>query len=244
MTYQHYLGLDLGQAQDYSALCVVEEPLWLPEGLADEYHAPAGWIAPSALPSPTVVDRVRTQNYRDGRPGLPPLTVPHLERFALGTPYPAIVAYVARLLQTAPLRPELTALVVDATGVGRPVVDLFEQAGLRPIAVTISAGQTVTVVAPDALRCPKRDLVSAVAVLLEQRRLQIAAALPDAPILRRELEAFRRKLTPVGHDSYASWRESDHDDLVLSVALACWYRAWWCAHMDLANTHPTMRRTG
>ncbi len=24
------------------------------------------------------------------------------------------------------------------------------------------------------------------------------------------------------HDSYEAWREGDHDDLMLSVALACW----------------------
>ncbi len=24
------------------------------------------------------------------------------------------------------------------------------------------------------------------------------------------------------HDSYEAWREGDHDDLVLSVAMACW----------------------
>ena len=26
-----------------------------------------------------------------------------------------------------------------------------------------------------------------------------------------------------GHDSYEAWREGDHDDLVLSLALAVWY---------------------
>ena len=25
------------------------------------------------------------------------------------------------------------------------------------------------------------------------------------------------------HDSYGAWREKEHDDLVLAVALACWY---------------------
>jgi len=25
-----------------------------------------------------------------------------------------------------------------------------------------------------------------------------------------------------GHDSYEAWREGDHDDLVLAVAMACW----------------------
>jgi len=25
-----------------------------------------------------------------------------------------------------------------------------------------------------------------------------------------------------GHDSYEAWREGDHDDIVLSLAVACW----------------------
>ncbi len=28
--------------------------------------------------------------------------------------------------------------------------------------------------------------------------------------------------TPARYDSYEHWRESDHDDLVLAAALACW----------------------
>jgi len=35
---------------------------------------------------------------------------------------------------------------------------------------------------------------------------------------------FRAKIDPAtAHDSYSAWREQDHDDLVLSVALACWW---------------------
>jgi hypothetical protein len=34
---------------------------------------------------------------------------------------------------------------------------------------------------------------------------------------------FRRKQNTVtAHISYGHWRESDHDDLVLAAALACW----------------------
>jgi len=47
--------------------------------------------------------------------------------------------------------------------------------------------------------------------------------LADAETLKKELLNVRVKIyiaTP--HDSYEVWREGDHDDLVLSVALACW----------------------
>lgn len=119
------------------------------------------------------------------------------------------------------------ALILDATGVGVAVTDLFTDprscaAPTRLSAITITAGN-------DALRVrggwhvPKRDLVSAVAVLLEQRRLQVADGLPEAAILRAELGNFRTKISKAGFDSYGAWREGDHDDLVLAVALACWF---------------------
>ena len=28
---------------------------------------------------------------------------------------------------------------------------------------------------------------------------------------------------PTGNDTCQAWREGDHDDLVLAVAVACWY---------------------
>jgi hypothetical protein len=43
------------------------------------------------------------------------------------------------------------------------------------------------------------------------------------PALKKELLNFRRKINlKTAHDSYEHWRESDHDDLVLAAALACW----------------------
>jgi hypothetical protein len=45
-----------------------------------------------------------------------------------------------------------------------------------------------------------------------------------ASVLQAELLNFKVKIDPqTAHDSYSSWRESDHDDLVLSVALAAWF---------------------
>jgi hypothetical protein len=36
------------------------------------------------------------------------------------------------------------------------------------------------------------------------------------------------KITPSGNEQYGAWREGEHDDLVLAVALACWRvrKAW------------------
>jgi hypothetical protein len=34
------------------------------------------------------------------------------------------------------------------------------------------------------------------------------------------------RITPEGNETMESWRESEHDDLVLALALACWTAEW------------------
>jgi hypothetical protein len=85
----------------------------------------------------------------------------------LVNPYPAVVARVAELLRGDPLRGTIW-LVADATGVGRPAVDLLRQAGLRPVPVTIHGGAQVTSdPVPAYLNVPKRELVSSARVQLQ-----------------------------------------------------------------------------
>jgi len=38
-----------------------------------------------------------------------------------------------------------------------------------------------------------------------------------------ELQNFKLKITKSANDTYEAWRESVHDDLVLSVGMAVWY---------------------
>jgi len=226
-----YVGLDLGQSKDYTALAVVEQPLWVPAAAAlDLATAGQGWVSPADL---TAYQRDGAREHWRDRPGRPTLAVRHLQRWPLGTSYPDIARDVARLLAAPPLYGAGVTLIVDATGVGPPVVDLIREQGVAPIAATITSGMQTSLDGP-SVHVPKRDLVSTMAVLLEGRRLKIAEALPEAPTLTRELGEFQRRVTPAGHDQYASWRESTHDDLVLAVALACWWREWYFAHYDAA----------
>jgi hypothetical protein len=113
-------------------------------------------------------------------------------------------------------------LTVDATGVGPPVVDMFRAAGLDPIAVTITGGHAASLVARRRWNVPKRDLIAVVQILLQSGRLRFAARLPEAAVLRRELANFRVRITESANDTYAAWRENEHDDTVLALALACW----------------------
>lgn len=227
MLYSYYLGLDLGQTTDYTALTIIEEPVW----------AMREWRSPAKFSS-QVLARIMAQNYHEGRPPFPPLQLRHLERFELGTPYPHIVSRVGAIMQLEPLASRPCVLLVDKTGVGAAVVDMFEAGWLHPVSVTIHGGSAVTLdTGHRGYRVPKRDLVGSVQVLLQNHRLQIASALPMAEVLRKELMNFRMKIDPrTAHDSYEHWREGMHDDLVLSTAIACWYRQWYQEHLEMANT--------
>jgi hypothetical protein len=117
-----------------------------------------------------------------------------------------------------------TELIVDKTGVGMAVTDLLKERHLNHIAVTITGlGQKVNRHATKEYSVPKQDLISALEVPLHKGTLKVAQGLEGWPKLREELLNFRRKQNKTSaHISYEHWRESDHDDLVLAAALACW----------------------
>lgn len=186
------VGLDLGQAADFTALAV-------------------GELVPA---SPFEVH------------------VRHMERYPLRTPYPDMVASVQALI--ARLRPMgRVLLIVDHTGVGRPVVDMFRAAQLKvpiwPVTIATSAmGQARRDEAGD-WTVPKKDLVGALQSLMHTERLKIAKGLKEARTLQQELVNFRMKITAAANLTYESWREGDKDDLVLAVAMACWAAQRWAS---------------
>ena len=103
--------------------------------------------------------------------------------------------------------PKKTKLVIDATGVGRAVVDMLLQHTIVEardsddcIAVTITAGFEEKMISRSEWHCPKRNLVGAVQVLLQAGRLKINANLPDTPQLISEPENFKAKITTAGND--------------------------------------------
>jgi hypothetical protein len=185
MLPSYFLGLDLGQSQDFTALAVLER------------HPPT---QPAEKPD---------------------YALRHLRRFPLGTPYTALVPAKAALRKNQPLRE--APLVVDQTGVGRAVVDMLRQSAGWVVPVTITGGHAVTRAEDGSFHVPKKELVTALQVVLQAHRLQIARGLPDAAALVRELQQFQVKITAAANETFGVWRDGQHDDLVLAVALACWW---------------------
>jgi hypothetical protein len=115
-------------------------------------------------------------------------------------------------------------LVVDATGVGPAVTDLYKQRGIPFKGVKITMGEYEKY-SEGYYRVPKRNIVDNLRVMMFEGRLKFANRnkMRHADQLVKELINFRLKiLTKSAHDSFEAWRESDFDDLVLAVALAAW----------------------
>jgi hypothetical protein len=167
-----------------------------------------------------------------------PHTIRYLKRWPLGTPYPVIVAEVEKVL----LHPQVAGsrLMVDQTGVGRAVVDMFRASGMLAITpVTITAGLQATRTERDGWHVPKKDLVAAVMALAQSRRLHISPGLAEGETLRKELANFRVKVTLAANEVFGAWREGQNDDCVLAAALC----AWAAKNLVIGAWEPAIART-
>ena len=148
------------------------------------------------------------------------LTLTALERVRRRS-YPA-VAELIRDTVAALAGGDLLTVLVDVTGVGRPVTDQLDRLDVPHTRINIHGGGAVTTLDDGTRSVPKRDLISALVVGFEGETLAIAGGLKHADALEREADAFQMKLSASGHDTYNA-REGEHDDLLLAVALPVWY---------------------
>jgi len=207
---KYILSADLGVEQDFTAFSVLE----------------------------TVIIEHREKGMQDMRLGLPGRRIfdtmaylRYLERPPLGTPYETVIERAKSLLSTPPLSGN-TSFLVDYTGVGHPVVEWMRREGLRPVPILITGGRTVTEEQNGGYGVPKRDLAMALQTLYGSRRIKMAPRLGITrdgkgedltQVLLQELGNFKVKKTEKNNVTYEAWREGDHDDMVLSVAMAAWF---------------------
>jgi hypothetical protein len=78
-------------------------------------------------------------------------------------------------------------------------------------------------------KVPKKDLIGAMVSLAHDGRLQISGGISREMqrIAKEELKNFRMKITAAANVSFEAWREGDHDDVVLAMALVCWAAQRW-----------------
>jgi hypothetical protein len=195
------VGLDLGQLTDFSAASAVERSVYLDA---------------EGNPRRTSLGRlIRRYDVRA------------LRRFDLGTPYTTIVDRMAERLRMLPG----ARLCIDATGVGRPIVDMFRELRIEVYAVTITGGNSWSNPSYNEYRVSKIELVAAIRTALEQERLKVSGGVNHSDVLKKELQNFKVKISKSENEIYSA-REGDHDDLALSIAIPLWV-SWM-----LDNTRP------
>ena len=151
----------------------------------------------------------------------PEYYVRYICRYQLGTDYTRIIDDTRDTLQRPPVL-DAGELIVDAGGPGWPVIDQLRRIGMRPITITITGGEAVSRTSWHEWHVPKQDLCTTVRLLMERGQLHVSGALPEAPLLRRELAGFQMKRTQAANLIFSA-REGEHDDLVLSLAIALWW---------------------
>lgn len=196
---RHWLAADLGQAADYTALVAGQTFITM-----ERTYQRSEFAAVETL----VVERPITT-----------FRIIAMHRPRLGSTYPVIARQIGVWLEDLPD----ADLIVDATGVGRGVVDILRSQNLRPIAVTITAGFEVNKVSTWDIRVPKTELVSALIAASQQDRLRVAPTLPLRDVLSQEIAAFSPRHTATGLTTYEG-RDGSHDDLVLAVSLGVWHQ--------------------
>ncbi len=182
---QFLVAVDLGKLRDFSAITIVER-----------YSYPDRW-------DPVLFCQLYAWKN----------VVRKIERLALGTSYPRVIARIEEWVSRLALRGPVT-LLVDATGVGEAVVDSLRSAGLRCelVPITITAGEQATR-GRHGWCVPKKDLMVSLQLLIARGELVIPRDLELRERLADELASIDTSLRAAG---------TRHDDLVLSLSLAAW----------------------
>lgn len=202
MSPEFIVPIDIGQAADFTAL----------GGLR---RAPKETGKTKELYKGTSVEL--TREYADS------FNLGYAHRFPLHTPYPDVVG---NLVEICGRIPGTYQVVADATGVGRPVVDMMREAGLPVIGVIITAGAGAAHQDSETgyWKVPKRELVTRAQGYMQGGRLKISSKLKLADVIIKEMLAFKMKIsTQTGNISFEAWREQAHDDLVLMLCMGVWW---------------------
>jgi hypothetical protein len=195
----YIISVDLGQANDFSALSVIRRVWTFPQRKEGEAYDP---------------------RYSELRH-----EIPLLVEWPLETPYPEIEERIETIYRTVYEEPDAdrVALIVDRGGPGRPVIDHLRKRELHPIGITVTGGDFVGERGDD-FTVPKKDIVSSLIFEAQSGRIKIDKLLELAARLQEQIDGFGYKINRnTGNTSYESLQEKIHDDLVVTVAAGLWY---------------------
>lgn len=223
------VGIDVGQIHDPTAICVSEVKevhtgkfRYTGQPSLGGYNARGEWVPA------TGADPVLVSEY----------TVRHIGRLPLGMSYPEVAVHIANILCSDLLKGRKVRVLIDVTGVGRPVYeDLLKEISIRKHGLRARDGfQLPSIVALDAIIKPisfvhgesynhrtgslgKAYLVSRLQSLLQAVRIH-APDTPEARATLDELRVYEIKVNQDGKDQYGAFQVGKHDDLATALGLS------------------------
>jgi hypothetical protein len=163
------------------------------------------------------------------------------KRLELGLEYPKIVENLKQIFVNIRKYtvgyPMCIQAWVDATGVGKPVVDLLrkelpEDTVLHEVYLTGEEAKKKVDTGAFSITLPKAYMVSRLQVLVSYGRIHLPNT-PDALAAREELMNYQIKVNENGHVQFEA-KTGKHDDLVTALGLACLHepQVWDLDFMD------------
>ncbi len=188
-SYFVYIGVDIGQSQDPTAIVVAD-----PEIRENEIH----------------------------------YEIRFLKRLPLGLAYPSIIEELIRIYDNIPEPEDELKLCqqvwIDATGVGKPVVDLIRNncSYINLHEVYITGGEAKDIINPwlRVIKLPKAYLVSRLQVMLGYGRIHLPKT-EEASALQEELKNYTIRVNEHANQEFGAFKVGTHDDLVTALGLAC-----------------------
>ncbi len=142
----NFIGLDLGQRRDHTALAVFSAVEWI------------------VGRDPVTYSWIKHQEFR----------ISHLDRIPLGVPYTKVPGMVRERVIEANLTAKVT-IAVDASGPGLPVADLLRHsdlpASVLPVIITGGSGNS-KVPNKGVYTIPRKDILTLLRIAIESRRLK------------------------------------------------------------------------
>lgn len=218
------IGIDIGKQRDPSAIVVSEA---IQRAMFDRH---TGQPKVKHVPF-SIVDGQYFEGY--DVPLLETVYVTrYLVRLPLGMDYPDQAAEITRVITSAVISKRLRRVLIDVTGVGRPIFDIIyriiyeDDENLSNVIVkpvTFTHGDKYN---EETGSLGKAYLVSRLQALLQMGCWQLPPSNPLAEATKLELQDYEIKVDEDGNDKYGAFKTGAHDDIVTAGGLSVIEDPW------------------
>jgi len=194
-----YISADLGQLTDFSAISVTN---------VESYQ------------KPYLVASDNREARFDPRDVVPVFEVPLIERMQVR--YRKVLERLVEIQHHPSLLMRECETIIDATGLGQAVFEMAEEMGLEVTGIVITGGHEAHF-KDGKYYVPRKELIGAVIVGVQERRIRVANLGEISDITKDELRNLRLKQKPLSaSEAIEPDQASQHDDIVLSLGMGIW----------------------